>query len=419
MPWSMLYVAAYEESKRRCERPASRARLLRPAWRPACCLVCYEPGCHVSAFSHHCPAPSQRGACTDGPACTGRPARLPAHAATCEARSLRTCSCVTRSCCRHVWYLTGGTPIATAMSTASLTACLLRAVGLHLHGSPPSCDVGEPDRSQRSAAAGSAVAADPAGPAAHAAPALPAWGYAACSAGAAAAAALCTQPLDVVKTRLQARPHAARTPASAPKEGREVGEGSATWLLRARLLAWRRAQGGQPALAVRSKQVACAVSCRRLRSSAYEQSGAGDLECRAWRYRAPPCSPCHPRTTLFSAFSWHLQYALQRRPEPADPLRSQVLSAAEGGGLLSALDVARTLYQREGAPMRRPDHTGCARRVCCRSICLPVHRCCGTDTHRGIFMPYVPSLSHSTFIQSDKAACQSMRTCLAALFTSM
>jgi hypothetical protein len=160
---------------------------------------------------------------------------------------------------------------------ASLTARLLRAVGLHLHGSPPSCDAGDPDRLQRSAAAAAAAAADPAGPAAHAAPALPAWGYAACSAGAAAAAALCTQPLDVVKTRLQARPHAARTPASAPKEG----EGSATWLLRARLLAWRQAQGGQPALAVRSKQDACAVSCRRLRSSAYEQSGAGDLERRA------------------------------------------------------------------------------------------------------------------------------------------
>jgi len=26
IPWSMLYVAAYEESKRRCERPASGAR---------------------------------------------------------------------------------------------------------------------------------------------------------------------------------------------------------------------------------------------------------------------------------------------------------------------------------------------------------------------------------------------------------
>ncbi len=33
--------------------------------------------------------------------------------------------------------------------------------------------------------------------------ALPAWGYAACSAGSAAVAAVCTQPLDVVKTRLQ------------------------------------------------------------------------------------------------------------------------------------------------------------------------------------------------------------------------
>ena len=33
--------------------------------------------------------------------------------------------------------------------------------------------------------------------------ALPAWGYAACSAGSAAAAALATQPLDIVKTRLQ------------------------------------------------------------------------------------------------------------------------------------------------------------------------------------------------------------------------
>ena len=67
------------------------------------------------------------------------------------------------------------------------------AVGMHLHG--------------RSRADGSAAStmtgASGHGASDAGASALPAWGYAACSAGSAAAAALATQPLDVVKTRLQ------------------------------------------------------------------------------------------------------------------------------------------------------------------------------------------------------------------------
>lgn len=75
-------------------------------------------------------------------------------------------------------------------SMSALEGC---AVAMHLHG--------------RSRAGGEA-APPVSGASGHGAPdagacALPAWGYAACSAGSAATAALATQPLDVVKTRLQ------------------------------------------------------------------------------------------------------------------------------------------------------------------------------------------------------------------------
>ena len=136
IPWSMLYVAAYEESKRRC-------------------------------------APSH---------CT-------------LALSLQTCA---RTCSGNV-HLQWACQLTRLLFTRSMPTLGSCAVAVHLHG--------------RSRADGSAAAAV-SGASGRGAPeagtcALPAWGYAACSAGSAAAAALATQPLDVVKTRLQVPNHSA------------------------------------------------------------------------------------------------------------------------------------------------------------------------------------------------------------------
>ena len=129
IPWSMLYVAAYEESKRRC---------------------------------------------------------VPSHMTL--VLSLQTCALLQRQCA-----LQWACQLIRLLFTRSMPTLESCAVAMHLHG-----------RSR----AGGEDAPPVSGASGHGAPdagacALPAWGYAACSAGSAAAAALATQPLDVVKTRLQ------------------------------------------------------------------------------------------------------------------------------------------------------------------------------------------------------------------------